>query len=86
VEEVVFGNRESRNPDKRRKNLEHWIMGNQDRRSGISGHRGFRFREKGRGPLHKSPTREIPTRSKVGPQVAVEGHISEEFKGGARDR
>jgi hypothetical protein len=36
--------------------------------------------------LHKHPIREIPTCSKVGPQVTVEGHISEEFKGGARDR
>jgi hypothetical protein len=31
MEEVVFGNRESQNIDRRRKNLERWITGNQDR-------------------------------------------------------
>jgi hypothetical protein len=30
VEEFFFGNRESQNIDKRRKNLEHWITGNED--------------------------------------------------------
>jgi hypothetical protein len=43
--------------------MEHWIMGTQDRRSGISSHRGFAFQEKGRGTLHKSPICEMPTRS-----------------------
>jgi hypothetical protein len=43
VEEVIFGNHESRNPDKRRKNLERWIMGNQDRRSGHKWSSRFRI-------------------------------------------